>query len=362
MTNTVFNPASALDFMTAFVPAIGWVSPYTYQALLGSPVGGPAPGGTSPCFDRNATVMTMFLGLTITRERKVSVRPSFSYPARLQGTTECETQFSAEFLDRDREVLDCAPLRCSCTGSDCHCWPKVLRTAIRVPPGARWMVVWEKEQKLHEEEIPDPPAVKVTGTEPEEKGLLLRWRSDPAEGLWYLVQWLDRRAGVFRGVAPRTQERSLLIPRSLFTEGTELTVRFLATARLSTGMAEAVVDLPNHVPPQPSLDIQQTSSILRAVATDAAGREVSGARVSWYDGQGAEVMGGSEIDLRTLPLGRHVVRAVVRGLGSRTIAKSWLVERTREGIVVHHPICDPEPRVIQEEHRHPHAPPPPCAE
>jgi hypothetical protein len=43
-TNTVFNPTSALDFMTAFLPGTPWVSPYTYQALLGPTQGGPAPG------------------------------------------------------------------------------------------------------------------------------------------------------------------------------------------------------------------------------------------------------------------------------------------------------------------------------
>jgi hypothetical protein len=37
-TNTVFNPASAQDFMNANVPGTPWVSPYTYQALLGGPL------------------------------------------------------------------------------------------------------------------------------------------------------------------------------------------------------------------------------------------------------------------------------------------------------------------------------------
>ena len=41
--NTVFNPASSLDFMTAFVTPSAWISPYTHQALLGPVQGGPSP-------------------------------------------------------------------------------------------------------------------------------------------------------------------------------------------------------------------------------------------------------------------------------------------------------------------------------
>jgi hypothetical protein len=43
--------------------------------------------------------------------------------------------------------------------------PKVLRDAIPLPPGARWVLVWEHDKQLHEEEIPEPLGVKITGTE-----------------------------------------------------------------------------------------------------------------------------------------------------------------------------------------------------
>ena len=57
--------------------------------------------------------------------------------------------------------------------------------------------------------------------------------------LWYLVQWLD--GDYWRGVAPRQQETSLLIPGQLFADSPELTVRVLATSGIATGIAEATL-------------------------------------------------------------------------------------------------------------------------
>src|SRR5882724_1078726 len=161
-TDTVFNPASTLDFMSAFI-ALGcsgssvtstssrWVSPYTYQHLLGPAVGGPAPGGL---INLGSRVEMLFLRMTVTRDRKVNRGCSFHYEAPLQGRSGCESPFSYEFLDKDRHVLDCGPLHCLCTEGSCNCWPKNISDALPYPEGAAWFLVWEGETKIHEEEIP----------------------------------------------------------------------------------------------------------------------------------------------------------------------------------------------------------------
>src|SRR5262249_25411151 len=143
-----------------------WISPYTYQGLLGASVGGPSPGGG--LINQNAEVMLLFLGLEITRDRQVTRRCSFHHLAPLQGRSACETEFTYEFLDVDRQVLDCGPLHCLCAEGGCHCWPKMIRDSIPLPDGARWFVVWEGDSKIYEEEIGDPPQVRITHTESQE--------------------------------------------------------------------------------------------------------------------------------------------------------------------------------------------------
>jgi hypothetical protein len=366
-TNTVLNPASAQDFMNSVVPAIPWISPYTYQALLGGSAGGPGPGG--PQINPHGNVTTLFLGLSIDRQGKVTRRPSFYYAAPLRWRRGCKTDFMAEFLDADRHVLDCAPLHCRCTDCGCRCWPKVLRDAIPLPPGAKWLLVWEDNKQLYEEEIPGPPIVKVTGTQLQKDGLLLQWTSEPA-GLWYLVHWFDRKHGVFRGVAPRLQDTSLLVPRSLFVDGSELEVCVLATSGIATGRDCRKVNLDDYQPQNPNIGLvgvdttQQGSKpipcVITAVVTDAAGRQSPGAQIRWYSAQGAEIARGSQLDLRSLSLGRHVVRAVFRSAGLKATAKSWLIERTPAGCLLISTICGPPAKGIPDPRPHPHPAPPAC--
>ena len=374
VTNTIFNPASTLDFMTAFLvvptpPGFGWVSPYTYRGLLGAQVGGGVPGGPAPCTRANARRNTLFLGMEIRRDRTVAIRPSFHYDAPLQGSTKCGSGFSIEFQDESRDVLDCSPLHCLCTGNGCNCWPKVIRDALPMPGGARWVVIWEGEKKIHEEAISKAPTVKIKGAEPREDGLLLEWNADPAEKTWYLVQWFDEKSGVFRGLAPRTQDAQMPIPKRLFTHGEELRVRVLATQGIATGHAERIIKLPNYQPPEPVVGLtgiletadgpQKISAVLEVSVHDTAGRQVPTDRVISYI-DGVEVARGNQVDLRALHEGKHVLRIVVRGLGGRTAVRSWLIERTRQGFFLHHAICEPDRRYEKEKHVHPHPAPKAC--
>ena len=381
-TNTVFNPAATLDFMSAFV-GLGcsgstvtsvssrWISPYMHQKLLGTTVGGPSPGGA--LINRNIDVMLLFLGLTITRNREVKRHASFHYRAPMQGQATCATQFTYEFLDKDCQVLDCGPLHCLCAEGSCNCWPKIIRDAIPKPPDARWFLVWEDDHKIYEEEIPDPPEVHLVATKPEEKGTLISWESDPAEGLWYLVHWRDAKHRVWRGVAPRSQEKSLIIPRGLLESGPELRVRIYATSGIATGLTEEVIE-PDGDQPGPGVNItlggvtpmdqgpRPIPCVISVIATDPAGGRLPGDRISWYNSSGNQLTRGAEIDLRNLPNGRHVIRAVARSFGGPATAKSWLIEKTPAACVLHSTICDPPPKRTPEHHEHPHPAPPPCVD
>lgn len=366
LTNTVLNPASTLDFMTAFLPTVGWVSPYTYRALLSPVMGGGAVGGASACTWPGATAEMLFFGMEINRDRSVTIRPSFHYQAPLQGTGRCESGFTLEFQDEERKELGCVSLHCLCDDDDCSCWPMVIRDAVVFPVNARWAVIWEGERMIHEEEIPAPPNVEIVSADQKNDGVLLKWQSD-TEDAWYLVHLFDQESGVFRGVAPRTQDTQLLIPKSLFTHQNELQVRVLATRRISTGYTDRKLALKDNQPPEPTVELvgiggksegpQTVPDVLRATVTDSTGRQSPGNQITWYTSQLGELGYGDQIDLRELDYGRHVLRVVARGLFGRPVVKSWLIERTRQGTLLHHVVSDPVIKYTQEEHNHPHSNP-----
>ena len=280
-TNTVFNPSSAIDFMTAFLPAIPWISPYRHQGLLGPALGGGSMGGGMTLL--GGDIMTLFLGLEIDRDRSVERRISFHYGAVMQGTSRCESEFTFQFLGSKREVLDCGPLHCLCEPGDCNCWPKTIRDALPLPPGAAWFGVLEGDKTVYEEAIPSPPKIRVTGQSVINEGVRVTWQSKEAQA--YLVHYWDDRAGVWRGAAPRTEQTSWVVPMRLFRHGQTLRVATLGSSGIATGYAEVELKSgADRLPPEGTIGLvgleprgdgpRRMSSVVRAVATDPAGSQV----------------------------------------------------------------------------------------
>ena len=373
-SNTVFNPANTFDFMAYSFPQ--WVSAYTYNGLRGSSfgsTGGPPPGGASAHLISGVDIMTLFLRIAINRDRSVKRRPSFHFLAPLFGRSGCGGQFTVEFLGVNRQVLSCTPLFADCS-TGCCCWPKVIRNDVPFPSESRWMLIWEGDRKLYEEEIPSPPTIQITSTQREKDGVIVRWNVEQSSSsttdqssLWCLVQWLDSATDDWRGLAPRQQESSILIPRRYFEYSSELRVRVLATSGIATGSVETAIFFDETKPQRPVLKLALVGvatetkpallpNVVQSSVTDSLGRQLPTDRVAWYGNNGVELGRGSQLDLRTLALGRHSLRVVAQGLGGATVARTWVVERTRTGILI---IGEtPEPDVpVQEPHQHPHPTP-----
>jgi hypothetical protein len=153
-----------------------------------------------------------------------------------------------------------------------------------------------------------------------------------------------------------------VIPRRLFTRGSELNVRVLASSGIATGMVESTVELQDYEAPEVELHLGVTEAqgesgqlpaVVSVLAVDSAGREVSPDQVAWYDSGGNQIGRGIQLDLRSLPNGTSRVRAVVRGHGGRTVGKSWVVERSGAGFALRASVTDPARTSRVERHRHP---------
>jgi hypothetical protein len=363
-TDTTFDPSSTFDFMAYAFPQ--WVSAYTYTGLRGAsfgPTTGSATSGAMAHPVQGVAVDTLFLSLTIARDRAVVRHPSFHFPAPLFGTSGCQSQFTVEFQDDQRNVLGCSPLTQSCT-TGCDCWPKKISNDIAFPPGSRWFVIWEGDRQLHEEHIPDPPPVRIEGSGQEAGGVRLRWSAPESQSrsLWYLVQWLDGDS--WRGVAPRQRETSLLIPGQLFTDSPELTVRVLATSGIATGIAEATLHFDGYQSTEPELSLRGLSTdadlpaalpnVIEGVVRDNGGRQLTADTMAWFADAGVHIGNGPWVDLRTLSPGEHEVRAVVRRLGGHALTRSWIVERAPSGFVLKQAVPPEQIDEPDEDHPHPH--------
>jgi len=369
-TNTVFSPSAFSDFMAYKFPQ--WVSAYTYNGLRGSsfhPTGGAPSPGPSAHYLEDMHFSVIHLGLTLTRDRKVTRRPSFNFMGHLLNRKRCG-DFYVEFQDDKRNPLSCSSLHCNCD-EGCKCWPKNIRDIVFFPENSRWLVVWEDDNKIYEEEIPPVPKINIDYQKPGKEGVELKWSAQPdSKDLWYLVQWYDRRAESWRGVAPRQQSNQMTIPFRFFSRSEELNIRVIATPGLGTGMAEQMVKIDNFKPKRDQSVLMgiDTSAkkpigipnVLYAQIVDGAGSQMTDDDMHWY-ANGNLIGKGTSVDLRSLSIDRHSIRLVQRR-GGNASSKTWIIERTRSGFQLLHEMCDPQPPKSKEPpHIHPHPTPPnPC--
>ena len=146
----------------------------------------------------------------------------------------------------------------------------------------------------------------------------------------------------------------------------------LASSGIATGYADVEIRPQEYQPPDVSLTLAGVGpigdkplaidAVPHVLATDVTGAQVSDRYISWYDSSGGRLGRGRYVDLRSLPDGRHVIRAVIRSHGGRTVGKSWVIEKRAGAYLVHAVMCDPERPPRKPEHTHPHPAPPPCKE
>lgn len=366
-TNNVLDPATTFDFMGYASPE--WISPYTFLALLGqtsitapdtypsirrSLVAAPPPSAGEV---RRQKHQTLFLRFSISRERKVTRDFMFHFPAFPSRPSGVPTEFSLEFLDKESKVLSCVQLHQFCLHCQPTCWPKRFRQNAAYPEGARSIVVWEDRHKIYEEVIPEPPQIVVSADLKiinDVRGIAVRWcasllserKEQRAEELIFLVQWQDAKGG-WRGAAPRTKERELFIPLSLFqlkTKQDNLRIRVLATSGIATGCGEVEIHGLEVSRPKNKLQLYGehragrkeggafVSPLLRVTTLSEDGTVAGGDDIRWFDEQGREIGRGRTLDMRCLPQGQHLVSADALHLGAGAARASWLVERAVDGV------------------------------
>jgi hypothetical protein len=334
--NMVFDPATAHDFMG--YSGQDWVSPYTYSALLskGDPVQGaamariaylsakpPARTGYGRAEWSRRPAPLLFLDLRVDQDRKVTVPHVFTFPARPRLRHTRPSDFRAAIRDRDGTTRTCVRLDYHCFHCGPTCWPQHLVGEVPIDfERARELVIYEGEEQIAALGIPDRPRLDVGPVEyPDREVAVLRWRAEDPEKLVYLVHWQDE-AGVWRGIAPRQQNSEIAIPPRLRTRAAPLRVRVLASNGLATAMGETSVEpLGGRRDPdkQPEVDVVidvGAGVVIRAFAIDERGRSLPNAGFAWYDSAGGEIARGNALDLRLVPAGKRIVRAVAVNAGA----------------------------------------------
>ncbi len=337
-TNQVFDPASTFDFMG--YSKTNWVSPYTYTGLMGSfPTSSAMMASTAirrfdmateskpeaiviasrlqPPERHPGTLSFVFLRLSVTRDRKVRLEPSFHFEAEERSVPKGRPSgFVVEFQDATGMLLICRELHCTCFHCNGqHCWPKTLRSQVPFPPASRRMVVYEGDQVIFEQEIEKAPELKMRCDHKGKRHLVSWTVTGKSDGLLYLVQWKDE-SGIWRGVAPRTTELQLELPTALTAHRKELDLRVLACRGIATGRAEITCKLEGRPAPG-TIHVHATGDLLAAKVVDASGAVDPSAELVWSDEHGAELGQGKMLDLRCLAKPLELIRVAVFNERSR---------------------------------------------
>lgn len=359
------NPGTAHDVM-GYSPG-RWISPYTYKALMSAvPVtssAGPAEAFSAASAEAFSAAPAsarydgewipikqpvLFVRLDIDREGSATLEHAFHFEARPRPAGSVETSYSVVFLDGDKRPLSSACLYADASGCGCGCddaAPLRIRQAVAFPEGARTMLLLRCQETVERWPIPDPPNVEV-GCERDEAAITVSWEIDGGSDndrdveYWSLVQWRDH-AGTWRGCAPRTRERTLAIPLSVFRATREVTIRVLVSSGIATGVAACTVSREPQPPrgrhrPRVVLSVAPSAATrtelpasLRAAVVGA--RAGGAGRIRWFASDGGELASGRTLDLRWLPVGQTLVSARVVGSSDRVRPGSWLIERTQAG-------------------------------
>jgi len=384
LANQVFDPATTFDWMSYAGPP--WMSPYNYARLM-SVGGGPSDGGggagagfavASFASDSSSKEIQrgdfnpvpaeyLNLRLTIQRDHRVKRDHSFHLAAVFGSCCGHATEYSAELLDPEGLTLVCVPLYCSCNLCQPNCYPVIVRDRIPMPPEARLLRVWEgRDRMIYEEEIPDPPQLQWKGRSRMQEGIGLEW--EPKAGyagqdLRYVAQFEDY-AGVWRGIAPRSQETKIVVPFAILKRRPRLHVRVLASSGIATGSITDWItpekldgDQPAAPPPDQPLVVVSPNGPLtpgRSVGPFLRASSEGGTSMRWYDETGAELSGSATLDVRALPDGQLTVRAVAVGGGQMHATYSLILEKEGDRIMF---VRDFEPVQPGEPHVHPHPTP-----
>ena len=398
-TGLVRGPVTSHDMMG--YSGGKWISPYTYKALLSRVPGSDGgSGGSAEASLSSGSGMSMaaisqpsgfrrqdeewirmkqdhlFMSLKINMDRSVEWRPAFHYPVYPQAHDDTKTDFVIEFRDGDGNILNRECLYLSGNSCGCGCdeggsdWPKEIRQAVPYHPGAKKVIIYECEKSIFEQDIPEPPTVKMDRQEskkPDEDSVTFHWSAmdkNEAKDLWYLLQWRDAY-GVWRGCAPRTQDSQLSIPKTRFQGVRMLAIRLLATSGIATGMAtwEGEIEYPKPEYPGdrdvqisiPGVGLEspatyEVNPVIRVSVLDRYGRSVENPEILWYGGAGSQIGRGRSFDLRQLPIGFQQLRAVVLNTGQEGGSTRWMVEHSRDNhfrihrgtITYPDPNCPPE--------------------
>jgi hypothetical protein len=353
---TVKSPSTDHDIMG--YSGSKWISPYNYKALMSAVPGSPASGGASIKVSSSGQgsrakqdnewirvkQAKLFLGIDIA-PAGATLRPSFHYdalPRRMDGK---DSDYAVELSDEAGNSLGRTCLRvldpaCGCCGGGTTIR---IRQAVAFDLSARKMTLFHRDAEVETWRIPDPPVVELTcERRARDNRIRLSWTIRAAGkagkdsgGYWSMVQWQDG-LGIWRGVAPRTQDTQLDLPAE--SARPAMAYRVLVTSGIATGVAQLKDDCREE-----TQTVSERPRILLAGAPRDKGshplpRIVSGTVVGlagdpvgvirWHGTSGGELGRGRRLDLMTLGPGHNVVTATVVGASSRVQSSRWLIERT----------------------------------
>jgi hypothetical protein len=262
------------------------------------------------------------------------------------------TQVEAHVLNADGRIIACTYLHRACGSCDADCGSADLIGEVPLSGEPRRLVIRGNKKEFASYEFEDAVDLECDWSTTDDGDLELTWRGRGSGAeIWYLVQWRDR-GGVWRGVAPRTTNTRMVLPRRLlYASRDQVRVRILATELLTTSSCELSFDGCHEEPPV-TVTVYDTGPAVNVLAVDPLGRQLPGRYLTWFDDNGGEVARGERLPKGAFPRqqlpdgGLHVAPT---GIG---VTLSEGVAAIQDGVLA--PGATEPTRERVHPHQHPH--------
>jgi hypothetical protein len=360
-TGAVQDPATMGDYMSYCSPK--WVSPYTYLAMLTKfPVVSPAMALLSQQREKEPGDLEnlllkephLFLKFRIYRSGEVVVAPSFLYPSVSIERKGKWTPYGIELRDRDDHVLISRRVWNLNRHKNLDSAWLDFTKQLPFPEQTAYIVFTcgeaggcEQKELYRLEVPPDAPQVKITAPQDvsELKGKVkVSWEvsgSKPSgqetpENQQYtsLIRYSHDGGQNWEVVAPRTNDRQLVVDLDQQPGGDQCLFQVLVTSGIRTGMA---VSTPFRVPRKPmrvyitppagSQVIERGQPVtLTGIAFSPDTGSLDPNSLEWVSDLQGVLGSGSQLSLNRLRTGKHTITLRARAADDTTAEGSVQIE------------------------------------
>jgi len=347
VTSDVFDPASVRDFMS-YCGSV-WVSPYTYEALMGCCVGSGSSGGAveiEPAEILPVPRELLHLAFTVYRDGIVALRlPGFHLAGLPPVVSGESTPYFVELHDKEGRILKAKRINNQDKHTSLDDAYVDFTVALPWHEAAETVVFKRENEVLKSVAIENAtPVVKLDapfGDKPMTGPQAISWSVEsPNESLIFIVRYSNDEGRTWHAVATGITVKEWKLDFDKLPGGDKCVIQVLASAGFRTGKATSEPFAVARKPYKPSIIspsneatfVEGNSVRFFGFAHSPEG-SAKPAALDWSSNRDGFLDSGAEAVVHTLSVGRHRITLTTNdGCGDEASACINITVRPREAV------------------------------